>query len=231
MTKRVHRKTRFAKLVEKEALIRRNELLQKKSLAETHFESLLLNSRIFYVREKLNYDHVNNWCYTDFYIPYYKIAIEIDGKEHSSGIRHEKDIKKEFFLKKNRNISTIRFSNEECLSLNELSIDDILNKANFDKGYLQYLEHLKSKELKEIQKHYKFDVYSTFWIYDKRKRQKFRFDSFFDLKHYTNTAYRFLVNAYENREDLFVSNLYIIENSEELLDDKIKRYTLQGESN
>ena len=71
----------------------KNKLLNKYSKAESHFVELLNKANIYYFREKCNYRFGTRWCYYDFYIPFYRIYVEIDGKSHNS--EEQKKIDKE----------------------------------------------------------------------------------------------------------------------------------------
>ena len=71
----------------------KNKLLNKYSPAETHFEQLLLDAHIYFRREKCNFKYDTRWSYFDYYLPYYKIYIEIDGASHNT--EEQKKIDKE----------------------------------------------------------------------------------------------------------------------------------------
>ena len=60
----------------------KNKLLNKHSEAEEHFKKLLDDFGEYYVREKAWFKRNTEWSYYDFYIPYYRVYIEIDGNEH-----------------------------------------------------------------------------------------------------------------------------------------------------
>lgn len=72
-------KSSIFRVIEKEHRQRKTMLLCKNSKAEKHFASLLDKALIFYTKEKCCYDKYGNWCYIDFFIPLYNIAIEIEG--------------------------------------------------------------------------------------------------------------------------------------------------------
>lgn len=214
------------RIIEKEHGKRKNELLRKDSNAEKHFARLLNEASVYYVKEKCCYDKYGNWCYIDFYIPFYKIAIEIDGKEHSYGKRKQKDIKKECFLKDCRNISTIRFTNEECLSMESISVVDIVKKANkvsVNKGELEHKRKNRCEELKRASTISCFDVYSPIYIYDKDKDAVFAFKDLYIAKHSTGVPYQSLINAVDSN-NIHKSRLFIISTDRKRLDAKINEY-------
>lgn len=105
----------------------KSKLLNKESKAESHFELLLKKAGFYFIREKANLKIGTNWSYFDFYIPKYRLYIEIDGKEHQLKENKIKDKeKKEFVKRKNRFL--IRISNEECLSLTSIDYDFLLSR-------------------------------------------------------------------------------------------------------
>lgn len=105
---------------------RRYELLNKNSTAEKHFESLLMDSNINFIREKIH-QGVNNLYYSDFYINSLKLNIEIDGKEHLSNVDY--DLKKEDKIYTFDNSLTIRYTNSEVTLLDSITIDDMVNRV------------------------------------------------------------------------------------------------------
>lgn len=214
------------RIIEKEHGKRKNELLRKDSNAEKHFAKLLNEASIYYVKEKCCYDKYGNWCYIDFYIPFYKIGIEIDGKEHKYGKRKEKDIKKENFLKEERNITTIRYTNTECLHMNAISIIDIVKKANRNVNRIddiEYKKKQKEEELRYASQTSHFNVYSTIYIYDKDKDVVFTFKDLYMAKHSTGIQYKYLITATDD-EDIHKSNMFIISTDIDRLKEKINEY-------
>lgn len=214
------------RIIEKEHGKRKNELLRKDSNAEKHFAKLLNEASIYYVKEKCCYDKYGNWCYIDFYIPFYKIGIEIDGEEHKYGKRKEKDIKKENFLKEERNITTIRYTNNECLSMKYISIIDIVKKANKSVGSkddIEYKKKQKSEELRMASEVSHFDVHSPIYVYDKDKDVVFTFRDLYIAKHSTGIQYKYLINA-TNSDNIHKSNMFIISTNMDKLKVLINEY-------
>ena len=70
---------KYIEFVKKNVNQIQHKLLTKHSDAETHFESLLIKSGIYFRREKCNYRINTRWSFFDFYLPYYHLYIEIDG--------------------------------------------------------------------------------------------------------------------------------------------------------
>ena len=129
----------------------KNKLLNKYSNAEEHFESLLKMTDMFYVREKGNFRYGTRWCYYDFYIPFYRIYIEIDGKSHDSAEQRLIDKEKQKIVE-HKNRFLIRLSNEEVLGLNEISLCYLIKRLceqrseyssrSFGFAINEYLENL-----------------------------------------------------------------------------------------
>ena len=112
--------------VRSEFVNRKRQLLNKHSEAESHFEKLLNDAHIYHEREKCFYDCKGEWCYIDFYIPLYHLAIEIDGKEHRTQKQSFRDKNKEGFLSYNRKIATVRITNEQCLAMRQINLADFV---------------------------------------------------------------------------------------------------------
>lgn len=215
------------RVIQKEYGNRRNMLLRKDSKAEKHFAKLLNNASIFYTKEKCCYDKFGHWYYIDFFIPLYGIAIEIDGTEHSKKDRKDKDKKKESFLKKKRNIATIRYTNKECLNMTSISIIDVVKKAGRSKSSkeeIAYKKKVKEEELLQMSKRANFDVYAEIYFYDKDKDTVFKFKDLYMAKHSTGIDYKYLINAMENNENINASKMFILSGDREELEKLINEY-------
>ena len=103
----------------------RNKLLNKLSNAEAHFENLLREAGIYYVREKTNFKMDTRWCYYDFFLPFYRLYIELDGKSHDGKEQKAIDREKEKLVR-NRQRFIIRIPNEKVMSLDKISIEDLI---------------------------------------------------------------------------------------------------------
>lgn len=190
--------------IEKEHNIRKRALLGKNSKAEKHFAQLLDNADIYYIRERCCFSSRGDWCYIDFYIPFYNIAIEIDGKEHSLKWRAEMDKRKTAFLKYDRHITTIRYTNEECLSMSAISIREITKKAGINienKKFLKNLRKARKGELEQEEERAPFDIYSDVYLFDKDKDKLYHFDDLFHARKSMDTTYIRLYDAFNKRFD------------------------------
>lgn len=173
----------------------RFKLLNKKSRAETHFAKLLVNANIYFNREKGNYKMGTRWCYYDFYLPLYRLYIELDGTSHNNDKQQKIDKQKANIICK-RKCSLIRYTNDEVLKMDSISIEDILERAfnapskissnhsyfnksffmNFDKGVEFKLRDIKSNL------HFDIDETSKVYMYDNLIGDYFCFDNIYDAR-------------------------------------------------
>jgi very-short-patch-repair endonuclease len=66
------------------------------------------------------------WHYClDFYIPVYRLAIEVDGDSHNTVKGKAKDIERDSWLRDRQDIYTLRFSNQQATSEPEAVISHI----------------------------------------------------------------------------------------------------------
>lgn len=105
-----------------------HKLLNKYSPAETKFIHLLRSAGIYYRRERGKYKRGQEWCYYDFYLPYYRIYVEIDGIDHLQPSKQLKDKLKERYVSNNQSFIA-RFTNSEVMNLDILTIDNIIDKV------------------------------------------------------------------------------------------------------
>lgn len=105
-----------------------SKLINKESLAESKFVELLRKSGIYYRRERGKYRFGQEWCYYDFFLPYYRIYVEIDGKEHQNeNVRH-KDKIKEKYISNNQSFMA-RFTNEEVMAMDEITLTMLIERV------------------------------------------------------------------------------------------------------
>ena len=206
-------------------------LLRKYSKAENHFMDLLDKTPFFYVREKCCYDlNKGNWCYIDFYIPLFKLGIEIDGKEHRNKENHDKDLKKEKFLSEDRGISIYRITNEECLKMDSVDILKILREVRKNESDAEKQMRIKTEQrdedfqLKEMQKRAKFDVHDEILAYCKLNDRIYRFKNLYVLKKSVMTDYKYLIRAINDKDNIYASNTFIFDFDETALQKKIERF-------
>ena len=95
----------------------RNENLAKDKPFEEMFKELLDEVEVFYIRgsKRFTITEDKHRCYfMDFYIPYYNIDIEIDGKPHEVSEKQKGiDKTKTRYLKNQKDILTVRVPNDK----------------------------------------------------------------------------------------------------------------------
>lgn len=175
----------------------KNKLLNKISPAETHFENLLLDAHIYFRREKCNFRRNTRWSYFDYYLPYYKIFIEIDGKSHDTDEQKLIDKEKEDVIKR-RQSYLLRIKNEDVLKMESISIEKIkdmlfnyLGHKSRRHGRLYY----ERRYNEVVQQEYNDAVAkmsdalieginptNAVWLYQKDMDAIFKFDNIFDAK-------------------------------------------------
>lgn len=211
---------------------RRNQLLCKRSKAESHFSELLDKTSYYYIREKCCYDGNGNWVYIDFYLPCFKLGIEIDGVEHNNKANHARDVRKENFLNEERNIKIYRITNEECLKMTSVDIPQILEKVydwehKSDKAKIEILHNLKRNErdqLAQMQPRANFDVHRNIYAYCKTNDKIYHFRNLFDLKRSILMRYKDIIRAMNDMDNIYRSNTFIYGFDEESLKKRIDEY-------
>lgn len=171
---------------------RKRKLLNKHSVAESHFENLLNEAHIYHEREKCFYNCKGEWCYIDFYIPLYHLAIEIDGKEHRTSKQSFRDKNKEDFLRGNRNVATVRITNEQCLAMQNINLADFVYHPKVKDSIAYRIESLFKHE----------DEHNT--IYEKNeieyKRKVFVYNKINGVTYNFKSPYSFHMSLGRNYE-------------------------------
>ena len=173
----------------------KNKLLNKHSDAETHFVEMLTLAGIYFVREKGNYKYNTRWCYYDFYLPFYRIYIEIDGSSHNNDEQKIIDDDKNRLVK-NKQMFMARFSNEEVMSMNEITINTIIDRValslktkrhphrDYRKRYFDNLErnYLQSVSDMRNSANFSIDEGKKVYLYDHYIGEYFCFKNIFEAK-------------------------------------------------
>lgn len=175
----------------------RNKLLIKDSKAESHFEDLLIKSGLYFRREKTNFRKGTRWCYYDFYLPYYNLYIEIDGRSHDTEEQKTIDREKEDAVKRRMKFIT-RLKNEEVLSMDSVNVDSLLQKcfeqsaAKRRKGgslksahaYERVMKMKRDGAMRDMQNTANFiiDENKEVWLFDGVIGEYFRFENIYEAK-------------------------------------------------
>lgn len=211
---------------------RKEQLLRKNSEAERHFMKLLDQTPYYYIREKCCYDRNRNWCYIDFYIPCYRLGIEIDGKEHNTRKHKAKDKRKDNFLSEERGIDIYRITNEDCLKMRSVDVLGIVKQIRA-KYPLTYEMSVKAKnqllaqqeeELKQAQQRVKFDVKQRVYAYCKFNDKIYEYKNVYFLRKATMMKYKNILRAMSDMDNIFASSTFIYDFNKDALQEKINKY-------
>lgn len=199
--------------VSKNFLDLKYRLINKKSVCEKHFETLLRKTDIFYVREKANFKLGTYWCYYDFYIPILRLYIEIDGKEHEKEENKKKDmLKKKYVICKGCFI--IRFTNEEVLKMNEITTNILLERLfNYvckNKYYKSILEVRKNQEKNILKEHSEKLYKSSVYLYNNNNGNYYKFDNIIECIAHTGLKASRIFDMLEMEYIKSTSRMYVI---------------------
>ena len=216
-------------IVNKEYGKRRNSLLCKTSKAESHFAKLLDKSGVYYIREKCCYNFSGEWCYVDFYIPKFKLGIEIDGKEHNTTKHKIRDRLKSKFLDEQRGIFTYRITNEQCLLMNSINVPQIYQHViSKSKTYKHRTVSAIEKEREYFfsicQPLSSFDVRKKIYAYCKLNEVTYEFNNLFGLKRATAIRNKYLISGINSHDDIFYSSIFIYAFDKDDLNTKIDKF-------
>lgn len=212
----------------------KNLLLNKNSVAENHFKDLLTKANLYFVREKCNFKYNSRWCYFDFYLPFYRIYIEIDGDSHNNeGQKKIDEQKKDIAKRKQRFLA--RFTNEEILAMDKIDVETIIDrvalqlktkrhpKRDYHKQYYQNFKRNYADSIDDMKKTTKFVAFddAEVFLYDHYIGNYFCFKNIFEAKMNTQLSINEifeLLNDYEykksgNRRFVFGWTLQECENN------------------
>lgn len=187
----------------------RSKLLRMIVPGQDKFRNLLDAAHILYVREQPSFRcYSSDVCFMDFYVPYYQLDIEIDGRQHRYEDRYEKDISKADFLWKDR-IATIHISNKEVWSLDKIDIKQLWEDRVTEEQRNE-IERVKRSQMEGWRLFYSrhhIGLDLPVWLFFKENRKTFRFDNILDLQrsvHYDEEKV-FGVLEKERKSNFFVS--------------------------
>lgn len=113
----------FLTFKEKQPLlfIRQKSLRQFATPEELYLKELLDALNVDYIFQK-GFLSGDFFCIVDFYLPKYKLCIEIDGGYHTTEKQKKRDWAKDKYLKETRRFRVLRLTNEEVHYLSEISL-------------------------------------------------------------------------------------------------------------
>ena len=206
--------------VRSEFVNRKRQLLNKHSEAESHFEKLLNDAHIYHEREKCFYDCKGEWCYVDFYIPLYHLAIEIDGKEHRTQKQSFRDKNKEGFLSCNRKIATVRITNEQCLAMRQINLADFVYHPKVKQSIAVRIESLfrHEDEHNTIYEKNGIEYKRKVFVYNKINGVTYNFKSPYSFHMSLGCNYEQFCTIMANISNPFIHSKFIIGYTEKELD-------------
>ena len=191
----------------------KNMLLTKRSKAETHLKELLIKANIYFVREKGNYKYNTRWCYYDFFLPYYRIYIEIDGGSHNNDKQKAIDKEKTQIIK-NKQRFLVRLTNDEVLAMNNFSINEIIDKLavqlktkrhpnrDYKARYFKNLGRNYQQSIIDMTRSANFDIDETkeVYLYDHYIGNYFCFKNIYEAKLNTQQSINEIYTLLDNFE-------------------------------
>jgi very-short-patch-repair endonuclease len=208
----------------------KNKLLNKYSPAETHFEQLLLDAHIYFRREKCNFKYDTRWSYFDYYLPYYKIYIEIDGASHNT--EEQKKIDKEKLdVIRRRQAYLLRIKNEDVLKMDSISIDQIKDmlfnylgrtsrshgRDHYEKRYNEVMQKEYAESIRQMSEALEDTscVDKEVWLYQRDMDAIFKFENIFESKLCTKLGINEIAELLSMDYKRNLNRKYIFAHSEE----------------
>lgn len=191
----------------------KHRLINKKSKAEKHFEDLLKNAGIYYIREKANFRVGTLWCYYDFYIPRLRLYVEIDGAEHNNEANRKKDIEKESYIK-SRSAYIIRFTNEEVNLMSVINANILLDKVyktvRKDKYYgcIRYIRRQQENDIKE--QYPEENLNDKVYLYNHNNGMFYEFKNVFKCIAYTSIKAKTIIELLHTEYKKSSTRMYVI---------------------
>ena len=161
----------------------RKKLLKMFVPSQNKFRKLLDTANILYIREQPSFRcYSSDVCFMDFYVPYYQLDIEIDGRQHRYEDRYDKDLFKAEFLWGN-GIATLRLTNAEVNGMESVDIEKLWERVPERQRY--EIERIKRDQMEGwrlFYSHHHIELDQPVWLFFKENRKTYRFDSILDLQ-------------------------------------------------
>lgn len=117
---------------------RQKYLRENPTPAEVHIKTLFEQAPYDVTFQKgfIAYDY---YCIVDFYLPFYKVCLEIDGGYHLEPDQVEKDKRKDKYLTETRHCLVKRLTNEEAFAIKTFEqLNDFLELSEIELLYPKY---------------------------------------------------------------------------------------------
>lgn len=189
------------------------KLIRKNSKSEDHFEKLMIESGLYFIREKCNFKIETRWCYYDFYIPRLRLYVEIDGEEHNLPEKKFIDRQKESYVKKNHRF-IIRIKNKDCLSMNKVNIHilrGLIFKTMSKKKYFDSLVTSRKIQEEGLKNVYDDDFLNQeIYLYSHMSGLYYHYDNVVQCCAYTSFKPRYIKELLETEYKKSGTRLYVI---------------------
>ena len=193
------------------------------------FQRLLDQTGLFYMKESHRFTYeTETRYYMDFYIPYYKVDIEIDGRHHAYGKRRKMDETKTNYYETKKSIKTIRFWNED---VEKMDVEGKFNEQLFleklsEDGYLEKIEkHFRNAKKSWTQNYEKWaphiDITKMVLFFNTENAVTYRYDNVLELQRAIGKDTKWLIHNIE-RGLKSIKTKYIISYSEKKLQEQIE---------
>ena len=186
----------------------RRRLLKMPIPGQNRFKMMLDQANVFYVKEEPSFKiHTSNVCFMDFYIPYFQLHIEIDGRQHRYEDQFDKDISKAEFLWGSR-IATLRLTNDEVDMMKKVDLEKLWGRV--PETQRREIETIKKNEREGWRLFYSchgISLEKPVWLYSKENKRTYRFENILELQrsvHYSEKKV-FDVLKGEDKSNFFVS--------------------------
>lgn len=170
--------------VSKWVFTQRVKLLKQVIDCQEQFKSMLNKANVLYIREHPRYDvKTKEFCFMDFYIPFYNLDIELDGKQHHLVDNLKKDTSKAEFLWRDERIATLRIQNDEVRRMTSVNIEDLWNRVETEK--MNTIDNIFNQQKKGWLNYYKYnsiDINSPVWLYFTETYKYYSYNNILDAQ-------------------------------------------------
>lgn len=203
----------------------KNSHLAKDFKIEDLFQEKLNKTNFLYFRESPRYRvYSRAKFFMDFYIPYYQLDIELDGKEHRYEGRFDKDRTKEKYLWDNERIATVRLSNQEVENMSEVDVDKLWEQVSMSKCCeIERILRSCKEGWKLFYEANNISISSPIYLFVAGLDKIYRYDNILELQRATGFESEY-IKTILNRNSRSDKTKYFISFSEEDLLTKVQKW-------
>lgn len=187
---------------------KRRQLLKLSIPSQNKFRKLLDQANVFYIKEKPSFIlYASTVCFMDFYVPYFQLDIEIDGRQHRFEDQFDKDISKAEFLWDNR-IATLRLTNDEVEVMKEIDLEKLWERVpEIQRREVETIKKNQREGWKLFYSRHGISLEMPVWLYSKENKRIYRFDNILLLQrsvHYSEQKVYDVLKG-ENKSNFLIS--------------------------